>query len=59
MKRNWMNVELERETAERFGAFLKANGYKYESSGCFNLVHFEVYVDDEQVKACDEWLQNN
>ena len=59
MKRRWMNVELEKETAERFGDFLKVNGYKYESSGCFNLVHFEVYVNDEEVKACNEWLQNN
>lgn len=59
MKRRWMNVELEKETAAKFGAFLKANSCKHESSGCFNLVHFEVYVNDEEAKACDEWLQNN
>lgn len=59
MKRKWMNVELVKETAAKFGAFLKANGIKHEPSSCFNLVHFEIYVNDEEAKASDEWLQNN
>lgn len=56
MERRWMNVELDRETAPKFAGFLVMQGYKFESSGCYNLVHFEIYVNDVERDICDEWL---
>ena len=31
-----------------FKMFLKANGFRYEASECFGLIHFEVLLNDEE-----------
>lgn len=59
MERKWLNVELDEETADRFADFLGQREIKYEPSGCYDLVHFEVYVNDAEKQMCDEWLSNN
>lgn len=33
------------ERAENFKAWLVDNGYKTETSGCFNCIHFEIYIE--------------
>ena len=57
MKKSWKNVELSKGSAESFKQFLKANGIRYEASGCYNLIHFEVLVDDRQTEMCDDFLE--
>ena len=47
------------ERAENFKAWLIDNDYKIETSGCFNCVHFEIYIENherflEANKAIDE-----
>ena len=36
------------ERAENFKAWLDNNGYKTEASGCFNCVHFEIYIESHE-----------
>ena len=34
--------------AENFKAWLIDNNYKTETSGCFECVHFEIFVEDHE-----------
>ena len=34
------------ERAERLKAWLIDNDYKIETSGCFNCVHFEIFIEN-------------
>ena len=36
------------ERAERFKEWLIDNNYKTEPSGCFNCVHFEIYIESHE-----------
>ena len=50
----YFSFEINTETqtmlkrAERFKAWLNNNGYKIETSGCFNCVHFEIYIENHE-----------
>ncbi len=57
--RTWKSVEIiAGDGAEKFRAFLKANGYTYEPSACFNYIHFEVYCDKTETLAINDFLYN-
>ena len=34
--------------AERLKAWLIDNNYKVETSGCFDCLHFEIYIEDHE-----------
>ena len=34
--------------AENFKEWLIENGYKTETSGCFDCVHFEIYIENHE-----------
>ena len=36
------------ERAENFKAWLVDNNYKTETSGCFDCVHFEIYIENHE-----------
>lgn len=55
--KHWYNVELNKEDAEKFKKYLKANGIYFEPSSCYNLIHFEVKVDEAELKMVDEFLE--
>ena len=55
----YKSVELSPSIAEQFKIFLKKNKIKYEASSCYNLIHFEVLVDDELTSRCNDWLEKN
>ena len=56
-ERRYLSVELNPGQEEMaFKAFLRDHKIKAESSGCFNLVHFEVLVDETERELCDEFL---
>lgn len=57
MKR-FYNVELNKEDAEKLYDYLKANGIYFEPSSCYNLIHFEVKVDDTELKMVNDFLEN-
>lgn len=57
--RQWRNVEIIKgDGAEKFRAFLKANRFKYEPSGCFNYIHFEILCNKEEEKEINDFLHN-
>jgi hypothetical protein len=53
----WYNVELTQNESNLFKAFLMRNKIKFESSGCYNLVHFEVYASKEQANMLNTFLE--
>lgn len=56
--REFYNVELTKDEAEKFKAYLKANGIYFEPSACYNLIHFEVKMNKEELKMVNEFLEN-
>lgn len=56
--RKWLNVELTHNESIVFKKFLDFNKIKYETSACYNLVHFEVYVNTWETEKCDDFLYN-
>ena len=56
--KHFYNVELNKEDAEKLKAYLKAKGIYFEPSSCYNLIHFEVKVDDTELKMVNAFLEN-
>lgn len=52
------NVELNKEDAEKLKAYLKENGIYFEPSSCYNLIHFEIKVDKEELEKVNGFLEN-
>lgn len=57
MNRKWLNVELSVGHTITFKEFLRKNNIKFETSGCYNLVHIEVYVNETERDMCDSFLE--
>lgn len=55
MKR-FYNVELNKEDAEKLKAYLKENGIYFEPSACYNLIHFEIKVDEMELEKVNKFL---
>ena len=56
--KHFYNVELNKDDAEKLKAFLKSNGIYFEPSSCYNLIHFEVKVDDAELEKVNAFLEN-
>ena len=54
--RKWVNTEIGRKEAETFSRVLKEMGVKYEASGCYGNVHFEVYANDDEIRRLNSIL---
>ena len=54
MYNRYFNLEINTETrtmlerAERFKEWLIDNDYKTETSGCFDCIHFEIYIESHE-----------
>ena len=54
MYNKYFSLEINTETqtmlerAERFKEWLVDNNYKVEASGCFNCIHFEIFIEDHE-----------
>ena len=54
MYNKYFTLEINTETremlkrAERLKQWLIDNDYKTETSGCFNCVHFEIYIENHE-----------
>ena len=57
MKR-FYSVELNKEDAEKLKSYLKDNGIYFEPSACYNLIHFEIKVNEEELKKVNGFLEN-
>lgn len=55
--KQWYNVELNHEDAKKLKFFLKSNNIYFEPSSCYNLIHFEIKLDEAGKKLVDEFLE--
>lgn len=51
------SVELSRDNAEKFKVYLKENGIYFEPSSCYNLIHFEIKVDETELEKVNGFLE--
>lgn len=56
--KHFYSVELNKKDAEKLKAYLKDNGIYFEPSSCYNLIHFEIKVDDMELKMVNAFLEN-
>lgn len=56
MLKNWYNVELSQKEANVLKTFLKAANITFEPSACYNLVHFEILADENEVMKVNNFL---
>lgn len=55
--RTWKSVELEKAKADKLRKFLKGKGIRYEASECYNLIHFEILCNGDEVKEINAVLE--
>ena len=56
-ERKWKSVEVTREIADKLRRFLKVKGIRYEASGCYNLIHFQILVNERETEKINTWLE--
>lgn len=56
--KNFYSVELNQAEAEKLKAYLKDNGIYFEPSSCYNLIHFEIKVDEAELEMVNDFLAN-
>ena len=54
-----VNCELPKETAGRFKEWCRDMHIRYEPSECFNLIHFECDMTEEQITAANAFIDAN
>lgn len=55
-ERAWFGSEMSKELAENFKQYLRGNNIKFEPSECYDLVHFECFMTEEEAAAANTWL---
>lgn len=56
--RKFYSVELNKADAEKLKTFLRYNGIYFEPSACYNLIHFEIKLNEAELKMVDGFLEN-
>lgn len=54
--RKWLNVELSQADANELKDFLNDNNIEFESSECYDKIHFEVLVNEYEKEAVNDFL---
>lgn len=54
--KHFYNVELNEKDAENLKAYLRENGIYFEPSSCYNLIHFEIKVDEAEADKVNKFL---
>ena len=57
--RTWLNTEVTREEAEMLKDFLDENDIEYETSEAYDLIHFEINVNDYERNAINDFIDEN
>ena len=55
--KEYYNVELNKDDAEKLKVFLKSEGVYFEPSSCYNLIHFEIKMDEAELKKVNAFLE--
>ena len=56
MTRTWKNVELNQNDANELKDFLNDYDIEFESSECYDKIHFEILVDEYEAEAINDFL---
>ena len=54
--KQYYRADLPQKTAESLKTFLKENEIYFEPSACYDLVHFEVLADSDEIKKVNDFL---
>ena len=58
--RKWYDIELNNSKGNEFKELLNKvdfnDGFKYECSSCGDLIHFELYLEEQEVITCNMML---
>lgn len=57
--KKWYNIELNQKDAEKLHRHLYNIGVHFDTSGCFNLVHFEIELSPDESTQLDAWINSN
>jgi len=57
--RTWLNTEVTKEEAEMLRDFLDENDIEYETSEAYDLIHFEINVNDYEKDAINCFIDEN
>lgn len=54
--KKYYNVKLTTEKAEALKVFLKQNNIYFEPSSCYNLIHFEIELNEAELEKVNNFL---
>jgi hypothetical protein len=57
--RRWLNTEVTVEEAAMLKDFLDENEIEYEASEAYNLIHFEINVNEYEKEAINGFIDEN
>ena len=57
--RTWLNTEVTTNEAEILKDFLDENDIEYETSEAYDLIHFEINVNDYERNAVNDFIDEN
>jgi hypothetical protein len=57
--RTWLNTEVTVEEAEMLKDFLNENDIEYETSEAYDLIHFEINVNEYEKDAINCFIDEN
>ena len=57
--RTWLNTEITTEEAEILKDFLDENDIEYETSEAYDLIHFEINVNEYERNAINDFIDEN
>jgi hypothetical protein len=57
--RTWLNTEVTKEEAEMLKDFLDENDIEYETSEAYDLIHFEINVNEYEKDAINCFIDEN
>lgn len=57
--RTWLNTEVTKEEAEMLKDFLNENDIEYETSEAYDLIHFEINVNEYEKDAINCFIDEN
>jgi hypothetical protein len=57
--RTWLNTEVTTEEAEMLKDFLNENDIEYETSEAYDLIHFEINVNEYEKDAINCFIDEN
>lgn len=57
--KKWYNAELNQKDAEKLHQHLYDINAHFETSGCFELVHFEIELSPDESEQLTKWIDSN